>query len=450
MTELPFEILDAIVDSAAEIFSISDRYGTILSPELVSLLKNVALVSRHLSNHSQRYLFQNITLNPFQGVRRDETRYMPPTMDEYISMFKANPRFLNYTRSFTIKLCISAETRALPPHFLSEALPFFAQNLRCLRNIFLYSSLQQYWSGLPDIPQQSLAGCIAENALTSFKVIGLELPREFSGLLPSSVDAFFAVSYVELDPTFVEKYLATRKVVKPPRPTHIRITSPSVGGLDGSMAFVYSLDQTFYDRCLHLDFGTCNPTDLFNILSRVRHTLKTLTLRHLGYPNEALRNHHQELAEKSSESRFPSMPCLEQLHVMVAGNRWKTFKTCPEEMASIVADYCTASFASVKLIQLDLQWALSLARVPGAPLFEREEDGFAFLDDLLANSEMFAGLNVVILNVVLELPPMLLPPGAHYQMLSNQLQKDGKEVFFKTAQRVKRFDVIWDDKPFTS
>ncbi|KAH6918226.1 hypothetical protein BKA70DRAFT_1246628 [Coprinopsis sp. MPI-PUGE-AT-0042] len=373
ISKLPFEILDAIVDSAAEIFSTSDRYGTILYPELVSLLKNVALPA--LS-------FSNISLNPFQG---------------------ANPRFLNYTRSFTIKLCISAETRALPLIFLSEALPFFAQNLRCLRNIFLYSSLQLVLVRTSRHSPAVFGRCIAENALVSFKVIGLELPREFSGLLPSSVDAFFAVSYVELDPTFV---------VKPPRPTHIRITSPSVGGLDGSMAFVYSLDQTFYDRCLHHRFWHMQSYRL------IRHT--TLTLRHLGYPNEV--------------SRFPSMPFLEQLHVMVAGNRWKPFKTCPEEMASIVADYCTASFAS---------WALSLARVPGAPLFEREEDGFAFLDDLLANSEMFAGLNVVILNVVLELPPMLLPPGAHYQMLR-------KEVFFKTAQRVKRFDVIWDDKPFTS
>lgn len=136
---------------------------------------------------------------------------------------------------------------------------------------------------LPEAVQQSLVSCIAENNLTRFKVIGIDLPREFSKLLPSSIDALLVGSDIDPDPTFVEKHLTVRKVAASARPTQIRIPTPQIW-LRNERAWFLELEQAFLDKCLHLDFSISHYAALIDVVSRISKTLKTLTLRFCGYP----------------------------------------------------------------------------------------------------------------------------------------------------------------------
>lgn len=137
------------------------------------------------------------------------------------------------------------------------------------------------------------------------------------------------------------------------------------------------------------------------------------------------------------------MPCLEQLRCILIGDPRAPFHTCPSEVAWMISDYCTISFASVKSIRLDLLWYLSLPKAPEVPLLGQ---GFALLDNILSDPRIFAVLESVVVNVAPT--PTLLPAQEITQALRDEVQQEAREVFHKTSQRAEEFYVISDDKAY--
>jgi hypothetical protein len=158
----------------------------------------------------------------------------------------------------------------------------------------------------------------------------------------------------------------------------------------------------------------------------------------------ALQLHHRDLSDKPPESRFPDMPCLEKLRIMVIGGQNALFHTYPLDVAYSISTYCTSSFASVNSLHLDFLWCLSLPRPPGVPLLQPQ--AFLFLDDFIHNPGRFPELKSVVLNF----SPMLIASDSQetLQALQDEVQLEAKTVFCKVAQRVEEFSVVSDLQAF--
>ncbi|KAH6918206.1 hypothetical protein BKA70DRAFT_1246552 [Coprinopsis sp. MPI-PUGE-AT-0042] len=276
----PNEILDLVIESAAEIFGIRDPYGVKTTPELVKLLKNAALTSHHLCQRAQRHLFHKIRLYPFIGRREGEEGYVPSTWDAFIEIFEENPRLLQYPRSFSITLEYEDRASDLPSHFLSVVLPFLTRNLWLLEHVFLHISWRSSWTWLPCELQDAIVECIKENRLKSITVRHLMLPRQFVHILPSTLRTCTIGVGVKDDPTFSVMFLETtgnRVAPGAVSPTRLRI-SPMHG--NQHPGWVQSQKDTFFRWVSILDLGVKDPQVFNDFMARMPDTLTHLTLLH--------------------------------------------------------------------------------------------------------------------------------------------------------------------------
>ncbi|KAH6879331.1 hypothetical protein BKA70DRAFT_1345546 [Coprinopsis sp. MPI-PUGE-AT-0042] len=325
---------------------------------------------------------------------------MHETMDAYMALFDSKPHLLRFICSLAIRFDKS-KGLAPPAHFFSTVIPFFAGNLRDLRHILIFSRRWRSWKIFPNDSRLALVSCVPENAgLTSFKAVGVGLPKAFSGLLPVDLGTYFVGATLAQEDTVVEKYLSTQGVANA-RPTYLMVPSLMARR---TTCWVQSQDQSFFGRLQYLDFGVSNLSALTALLSRAACRLKGLTLRHTVFSTARLTLHHIGFALLPPGSRFAVMPQLEQLRIVFRCNPLLSSFSCPGRVPIIIADYCTSSFASVNSLCMDIKWAVPQGRPRKfQPSILRPQpgpgSGFARLDNLLANQDVLKELKNVTLNI---------------------------------------------------
>ncbi|KAH6908340.1 hypothetical protein BKA70DRAFT_1279353 [Coprinopsis sp. MPI-PUGE-AT-0042] len=356
--------------------------------------------------------------------------------------FEENPRLLRHIRSFAVRFETSDRTLGLSTHCLSTVVTFFAKRLRSLRNILIYSRHRCSWKIFPEDAQLALATCVAENTdLTSFKVVGVSLPKAFSRLLPENLDTCFVKTVITQEVAVLEKYLSTRDA-KAAKPAYLRLAEPPSRR---KACWIYNQGDGFMGRLCYLDFAIQDMQALLNLLSLVGSHLKGLTLRHVNFPKQSLSSHHSNFSSLPAQSRFPVMPTLEHLRIVFHGEPMHLHYSCPRSIPRYATDYCTPSFASIISLRLDIQWSLVPTRgQPQSPILEYHpspEKGFADLDNILSDPHVLSGLKKFRLNVM----PVIRPPLEidDCQTLRDwQVQREGLKVFEKTVERVEEFSVV--------
>jgi hypothetical protein len=147
MGTLPIEILDLIIDAAVEGTSTRTVFGVTFAPELIPLLKSIALVCHRFRERAQRHLFHEIRLHP--SVILDD----PVATERSLSIFEDNPRLLVYPRSLLIMDPDSERVRvshsAFSQYFLSVLFPFFTNKLRNLDHLCISLKVPHHWPKVP-------------------------------------------------------------------------------------------------------------------------------------------------------------------------------------------------------------------------------------------------------------------------------------------------------------
>ncbi|KAH6900843.1 hypothetical protein BKA70DRAFT_1312717 [Coprinopsis sp. MPI-PUGE-AT-0042] len=440
----PNEILDAIIESAAEALSSPSPYGATTSPALVVLLKSVALTSHHLCHRAQRHLFMNIHLHPFPRNSRMEVQYQPTILDEFMSIFRVNPRLLQYPRSLTVtaeveqrpmKTAVQLET-----HFLSVVFPFFAKSLRQLEHVYLLLDRGRLWTGLPHDFQDAIINCLQSSDLRSVQLMHLTLPRDFARVLPATLRACFIGCAVEDDPAFTSKYVDPQIHVR--QGSTVSPTTLSVILQRKSQSWAQSQDDTFFRRvsALRLEIGDMEA--LQPIIDRVPATLTHLSLEHKnsGY---ALRSFHLALNEMS----LRHMPHLEELEVVVyVKDSWKF--VCSPHAIRLAERYIADGYASIRVLRLAIVWRshpsllLREGEESTKQSLTRSDDGFARLDDRLSDASKFSSLQYVEIKVRPKITGRTPLPQDVIKRHRDRLRREVLNVFHKTAKRVADFSVV--------
>ncbi|KAH6918207.1 hypothetical protein BKA70DRAFT_1416213 [Coprinopsis sp. MPI-PUGE-AT-0042] len=148
------------------------------------------------------------------------------------------------------------------------------------------------------------------------------------------------------------------------------------------------------------------------------------------------------------------MPHLEELDVRVAvraavQSEW--VYTCPIQTALLAKEYASAAYKSIRIFRLVVIWTVQgpeppprLEGHPTARYLERSPSGFAILDDRLSDEGLFSSLTKVELHIeptYCGTPPMTQE---RVKDLRLRLQREAKEVFYKTSNRVDDFSVMTD------
>jgi hypothetical protein len=277
MTTLPIEILDLILDTAVEGMGIRSVFGVTFTPELVTLLQEIALVSHHLRERAQRHLFQEIRL--YASVILDDHND-PVVMEKLLSIFEENPKILTYPRSLSIVDPEHARARhsVFSPHFLSVMFPFFINKLRNLDHFCFSPKVDYYWTGVPSNVWDALVGCIRGNRLKSITIRNFDLPRDLGTFFPSTLEALNIGAYVRNDnPSLAAKNINPGNCHRA-RPTHI-----VVGFLSEDKTWISSQADDLFTRIKSLDITVLDVPSLATFLGRmVAHKLTHLSLHSQG------------------------------------------------------------------------------------------------------------------------------------------------------------------------
>ncbi|KAH6900845.1 hypothetical protein BKA70DRAFT_1312727 [Coprinopsis sp. MPI-PUGE-AT-0042] len=438
----PNEILDAVVDSAAEALSFTSPYGVTTTPTLVALLKSVALTSHHLRHRAQQHLFMNIRLYPFSRNSEIETEYQPSILDDFMSIFKDNPRLLQYPRLLAIAAGTKPETTAIEWgnwHFLTVVFPFFANNLRKLEHVYLLLDRGREWKSLPSMFQDAIINCLQGNELKSFSLKHLSLPRDFVHVLPSTLNACSIGVAVDDDPDFACKHIRT-----PNNGRQQTTASPTDLRLRESLQWAHKQEDAFFEQISYLHLGIGDLSVFESIMDRVPETLTHLTLEHYhgGYRLQSnLRDLHDQ------QMSFRHMPHLEELRVIVSRrDYWQI--AFSSQLATLAADLVVNAYASIRIFRLVIKWRVhpsSLLREgegSSERFLQRSPDGFARLDDQLSDERKFSSLE----HVELSFEPRLTDTTPLLQEVArvhkDHLRKEAMDVFYKTFKRAKTLTVV--------
>ncbi|KAH6908362.1 hypothetical protein BKA70DRAFT_267575 [Coprinopsis sp. MPI-PUGE-AT-0042] len=453
ISTLPGEILDAIVDSAAETFSTRSPFGVKTTPELVNLLKNVALSSHHLRERAQRHLFLQIRLEPFRWHRARKLEYIPSTWDDLMSIFNDNPRLLDYPRLLVIMPGQKDRNQSgLHPHFVSVVLPFFANRLRRLNYLQLLCFGRRRWSTLPDELQDSILGSLRGNNLKGFKVQGLILPAEFLEILPSTLEACHLGLDMEVDLNFAAKYIkprartdnATVQVnIVSPRYLRIEWMRPT----DTPWGWIHNQAESVFRCVTSLDVEIKDFRRPSAFMERIPGTLVRLTLRHVEVRN-VLAIRHSTL----QQTPFRHLPNLKELNVFIVVTECRTV-TCPVQAALVAGDYAWA-FTSVSIFRLSLGWKIiepnfnalqDMEWPPMEPFIPQTADGFGRLDDILSDRSVLSSLKEVKINVEPKHHGPFKMRQEKVKDLQDLIWREAMMVFHKTSSRVHTFSLVTDN-----
>ncbi|KAH6915886.1 hypothetical protein BKA70DRAFT_1501173 [Coprinopsis sp. MPI-PUGE-AT-0042] len=455
----PNEILDHVVDLGAEMLSTRSVFGVKNTAELLKLLKNVALTCRHLRERAQRHLFTEIHLSPSsrKGSEAIQAKQMESTWNAFISIFKENPQLLDYPRSLIIAMN-SWGGRGNLPHFLSVLLPFFANNLQALEHLHIsVDSNGKSWRDLQSEFQDAIVDCLRRNrdSLKSFKIRGLKLPKEFSDLLPPTLQGCSFGANAEDDLTFITKYTGRRDTA-----ACMHTASPSyleILGLGNAPHWTQSQQDSFFRRLSYLDIEIWDLQAFEMLMDRVPDTLTYLSLRdcilHCKSANTSFQYQVDVLKALSLQqsavrrTKFRRMPQLKELHVQVL-IRFQTYSAvpCPVEAAMIAGGYATTAYASIRVFRLTLRWPLvrNMEDSPTERFLERTQGGFAHLDDLLSDAGIFPSLKLVEIVVqpyCITTRLINMMAGRAAVELRRRIHCEIVEVFYKTVRRVDVFSV---------
>jgi hypothetical protein len=305
MTTLPNEILDGIVDAAVEGLSTRTVFRIIFTPELVTLLKEIALVSHHLRESAQRHLFQGIRLSP--SLIWDE-HGRPATRDTSLSIFENNPRLLAYPRSLAIVDTKRARVvqPAFSPHFLSVTFPFFTSRLRNLDHLCVSTEAYYHWERtVPSDFKDALVGCITGNNLKSLTIRRFSLPLDLVKILPPTLEALHIGATVSAsDGGFAAKYIKPEhlNVANTARPFHMACAL-----LSGQWIPSQGNDLFTRIKSLHIDIMTIASPASF--LSR----MAADKLTHLSFRHQAIagsKSSHPPSVDKFFFSKKANQKCL--------------------------------------------------------------------------------------------------------------------------------------------
>ncbi|KAH6908363.1 hypothetical protein BKA70DRAFT_1400486 [Coprinopsis sp. MPI-PUGE-AT-0042] len=441
---LPNEILDAIIDSAVESLSTRSFFGPGVetTPELVVLLKNVALTSFHLRERAQRYLFQKIRLRPFLRSEEGPAKYVPSTMDAFLSIFEENPKLLEYPRSLVIMPEDEDRNRGdLHLHFFSVLVPFFTSRLGKLDYFVLQLDWRRQWSTLPEKLQDCIVRCLKENDLKGFEVQGFILPENFVQILPSTLHACrIGLLAVEDDSTLVTNQTGTAS------PRYLRIDKMPK---DRYFGWIQSQADSFFQRLTSLDVGIEDLAGLNALLDRIPYTLSRLSLRYANLSN-SLQVLHHDLQQTSCRH----MPYLKKLHVYVEPMFCRVV-TCPVPAALVVGDH-VAAYPSISIFELTVLWwwlpypdpPISLQNTQGFPeqrFLDRTADGFGRLDDLLADRGTLGALKEVKINLEPKTYGSVRMEQKKIEELQDRIRREAMEVFHRTSSCVNTFSLVTDN-----
>ncbi|KAH6918202.1 hypothetical protein BKA70DRAFT_10880 [Coprinopsis sp. MPI-PUGE-AT-0042] len=426
----PNETLDAIVDCAVDNFSTHSVFGVAFTPQLVPLLKNVALVSQFLRDRAQRYLFLEIRLDPFKNHQGGYDSCAPRILD--LTIFQSHPQLLEYPRSLVMMLHSEYWTGEFPQYFLSVLLPFFSGNLGKLDHLHIHLDHQGSWIRIPNQFQDAIIRSIKRNQLKSIKLPQLGLPKDFFGLLPSTLEACDIGGLTGHDPLFALKHIGPRykrglDQASSARPTHLTIRRL----LEPPERLLSQVD-TFFQRVTSLDVGVVTITMFATYMERIPNTLTRLLLRH----NESI-SVSQAQHISLQELTFRLLPYLHELQVSVEIDESDRVVTCPSQAAMIAGDYLSPAYTSIRVFRLMIKWTSSS---PADRYLKRTAGGFARLDDLLSDKSLLGSL----VEVELDIRPVCsgIRRIAEEQV---RLRREALEVFHKTIDRVDTFCVKTSD-----
>ncbi|KAH6909588.1 hypothetical protein BKA70DRAFT_1221813 [Coprinopsis sp. MPI-PUGE-AT-0042] len=403
----PNEILDAIIESAAEALSSPSPYGATTSPA------------------------------------RMEVQYQPTILDEFMSIFRVNPRSLTVTAEVEqrpMKTAVQLET-----HFLSVVFPFFAKSLRQLEHVYLLLDRGRLWTGLPHDFQDAITNCLQSNDLRSVQLMHLTLPRDFARVLPATLRACFIGCAVEDDPAFTSKYVDPQIHVR--QGSTVSPTTLSVILQRKSQSWAQSQDDTFFRRvsALRLEIGDMEA--LQSIIDRVPATLTHLSLEHknsgYGKSSNLIFSFHLALNEMS----LRHMPHLEELEVVVyVKDSWKF--VCSPHAIRLAERYIADGYASIRVLRLAIVWRshpsllLREGEESTKQSLTRSDDGFARLDDRLSDASKFSSLQYVEIKVRPKITGRTPLPQDVIKRHRDRLRREVLNVFHKTAKRVADFSVV--------
>ncbi|KAH6900846.1 hypothetical protein BKA70DRAFT_729427 [Coprinopsis sp. MPI-PUGE-AT-0042] len=222
-----------------------------------------------------------------------------------MSIFKANPRLLQYPRllAITTEKRSRATTIELESHFLSIVFPFFANSLRRLEHVYLLLKRGRLWAGLTNEFQDAIINCLRGNDLKSFKMRHLSLPGDFVHVLPSTLNACFIGGAAEDDPTFTCKYVGPRNQGR--RGNSVSPTTLGIKLRRTNPSWAQSQEDAFFRQVSSLKLEIGNMKAFQSIMDRVPSTLTHLSLQH-QYDGYLLRGFRLALEKMSLRLYAPS------------------------------------------------------------------------------------------------------------------------------------------------
>jgi hypothetical protein len=346
MASLPIEILDLIVGAAVEDTSTRTVFGVTFAPELVALLKAVALVCHQFRERAQRHLFHEIRLDPFGTICN------PVATERPLSIFEDNPRLLTYPRSLAVACPERVGFRQSELHFPSVTIfRFFASKLRNLDHLCISFRVSFHWPKVPSKFKDTLVRCITENRLKTLTIRRLSLPQDLVKIFPPNLEALDIEGDVTSeDSGFTAKYVKARSSNPTARPTHIAISG----------SWLSKQADDLFTRLKSLNIKVSGIPSLATILSSMSaYRLTNLSLRHqekkVGTPFHPLSMNEFKMLIKISmkalrarirglqSATLPFMPCLEELNITVIVETHEA-DTCPVEAVAIAGAYIVPAF----------------------------------------------------------------------------------------------------------
>jgi hypothetical protein len=277
MSIFPNEILDLIIDAAVEGLSTRTVFGVTFTPELVALLKEIAL-SRSLRESAQRHLFQEIRL--YASVILDEYNE-PAPMERSLSIFEENPQLLTYPRSLTIMDPERANVKptVFSPHFLSVMFPFFINKLRNLDHLCVSPNTYYPWEMVPSSFRDGLLRCITGNRLKSLTIRQFGLPLDLVTVFPPTLEALDITANVPPDNPSLAAMNIKPGSLHCVRPSHIVI-----GWLTETGAWIQKQADDFFTQIKSLEIKVTHIPSLATFLiCMTAHKLTHLSLLHQGH-----------------------------------------------------------------------------------------------------------------------------------------------------------------------
>ncbi|KAH6909589.1 hypothetical protein BKA70DRAFT_1276591, partial [Coprinopsis sp. MPI-PUGE-AT-0042] len=348
-------------------------YGVTTTPALVALLKSVALTSHHLCRRAQRHLFMNIRLHPFPRNRRTDAQYQPSILDEFMSIFKANPRLLQYPRllAITTENRSTATTIERPAiewgnwHFLTVRLSILRQQPAETGACILASGSGARMEKPPLYVPRCHNHCLQGNELKSFSLKHLSLPRDFVRVLPSTLNACSIGVAVDDDPDFACKHIRT-----PNNGRQQTTCEPNGSAAEGKPTWAHKQEDAFFEQISYLQLGIGDLSAFESIM----------------------------------DHSFRHMPHLEELRVIVSRrDYWQIAFSFPVSNSG-GRPRCGMHTHPSRIFRLVIKWRVhpsSLLREgegSSERFLQRSPDGFACLDDQLSDERKFNSLEHVELS----------------------------------------------------